>query len=927
MIFTERTITVVNDSATINKPLVLYRGDKNIELKITIAESQFKFRNTDASNVIETTDASYAQLVINTPYNSPIFSDVAATKNGAVIFVITEGMIDEIREVGAYEIQIRLLDDNKQSRASIPPVSNAIEIREPIAIEDGSAVDSNAVNVAKVNRALTTTSAPLEVFDSQGNYIKKTWGDGDPITDAALNKIEVGIDGVNKKIGNVNSQIKENKKVLNDRLNKIENGENLKSLNIDALKDYTIDILTDISYGLNKATTFTMSGFNGSDLVQIPISRFDKTKKYTIQVSYRVIANRGSFVLKCYDNTWGQGKWVYELYTPEMGKDLLATKTFDPSTYEEFVLFRFGQTGQDWGTQIEINYIKVIEADSFAKVDDFQVLYDKYGETSSYTISTINELPKNMTNLLNESLEIPGTEVLNGFNIDTFTDYIYNIEKPLQVITTEGNGEGIIQLPVSVFDNMEDSITIAISYTLNNASTNTKYSLRIFDSNWGQGIVKDLSGNYIKNKTYNISYTFPKNKFSQFVLFRFAMIGDPTDGKKVVLDVNYVKLFNTSEFPGFDDLNDMRDAYGDIEKYNLIDFKLIPKSLNVDKENKNVIMIGDSIANQFAGVICENNGNSEYNFINKCIGGETTLDTMARLGAIPYTILPPFTIPADTSNSDTPTLVSSLFVDVDFHETNGSATWKNGYLSNYSATPQGINPYSSLKCEIAGIKGTLYFTRNVGSTYFKRDTAGEAVTIDRPTNVIPIDTSSYDKNAVYTCFMGTNEGWCNRFFEKDRSRLVAGKSDAELLFSYYKLIAQYIKTNNFLFMGFYMCAFLDQQEANSRQEFWDYFEELMSKEFGNKYFSVRKYLREIGYVDASVTLVAQDIQDIKDGKIPITASTGDANGVHVTGRMAACVGNEILKRLKSLGYINSYNTIDVLKYSNGQSSTNPDDYA
>lgn len=205
MIFTERTITVVNDSATINKPLILYRGDKNIELKITIAESQFKFRNTDASNVIETTDASYAQLVINTPYNSPIFSDVAVTKNGAVIFVITEAMIDEIREVGAYEIQIRLLDDNKQSRASIPPVSNAIEIREPIAIEDGSVVDSNAVNVAKVNRALTTTSAPLEAFDSQGNYIKKTWGDGDPITDAALNKMEAGIDGVNKKIANVNN--------------------------------------------------------------------------------------------------------------------------------------------------------------------------------------------------------------------------------------------------------------------------------------------------------------------------------------------------------------------------------------------------------------------------------------------------------------------------------------------------------------------------------------------------------------------------------------------------------------------------------------------------------------------------------------------------------------------------------------------------
>lgn len=209
MIFTERTITVVNDSATINKPLILYRGDKNIELKITIVESQFKFRSTGASNVIETANASYAQLVINTPYNSPIFSEVTATENGTVIFVISAAMIDEVREVGIYDIQIRLLDDNKQSRVTIPPVSNAIEIREPMAIEDGSAVDSNTVNVAKVNRALTTTSAPLEAFDSQGNYIKKTWGDGDPITDAALNKMEAAIDGVNKKIGNNRSQIKE----------------------------------------------------------------------------------------------------------------------------------------------------------------------------------------------------------------------------------------------------------------------------------------------------------------------------------------------------------------------------------------------------------------------------------------------------------------------------------------------------------------------------------------------------------------------------------------------------------------------------------------------------------------------------------------------------------------------------------------------
>lgn len=45
-------------------------------------------------------------------------------------------MIDEIEELGVYTFQIRLMDENKQSRVTIPPVENGIEIKEPIAIED-----------------------------------------------------------------------------------------------------------------------------------------------------------------------------------------------------------------------------------------------------------------------------------------------------------------------------------------------------------------------------------------------------------------------------------------------------------------------------------------------------------------------------------------------------------------------------------------------------------------------------------------------------------------------------------------------------------------------------------------------------------------------------------------------------------------------
>ena len=365
MIFTERTITVVNDSATINKPLILYRGDKNIELKITIAESQFKFRNTDASNVIETTDASYAQLVINTPYNSPIFSDVAATKNGAVIFVITEAMIDEIREVGAYEIQIRLLDDNKQSRASIPSVSNAIEIREPIAIEDGSAVDSNVVNVAKVNRALTTTSAPLEAFDSQGNYIKKTWGDGDPITDAALNKMEAGIDGVNKKIANISSQIKDianeiGTETLSTTAQDLKGAINEVFQNVSNGKQLIATAITDKGVATSSNSTFQTMADNIKNISSANIN-VEGFTEYTLFETDEVIpdtwigANGGrnlvlssdDFLSTFYDNLVTNNSDYGTITKTALGKDesqtyIIYEYDFKPKNWNRMILLSSG---------------------------------------------------------------------------------------------------------------------------------------------------------------------------------------------------------------------------------------------------------------------------------------------------------------------------------------------------------------------------------------------------------------------------------------------------------------------------------------------------------------------------------------------------------------------------------------------------------
>ena len=200
MIFIESTIKISNNVSKMDSTIVLYRGDKNIEIRFTILQSPFKYSNTVATNVIESTNASFGQLVIKTPNDKPpIFSDVSATKEGTVLFTITKEMIDEIEEVGVYTFQIRLLDENKQSRGTIPPVENGIEIKEPIAIEDDNS--TNVVGLAKANYAVATLSDTVTpTFDDNGKYNKTNWNDGDLITNASLNKIEDGIYTTNENV-------------------------------------------------------------------------------------------------------------------------------------------------------------------------------------------------------------------------------------------------------------------------------------------------------------------------------------------------------------------------------------------------------------------------------------------------------------------------------------------------------------------------------------------------------------------------------------------------------------------------------------------------------------------------------------------------------------------------------------------------------
>ena len=138
MIFTNRTITVKRGVSSINEPIILYRGDKEVEIRFALKEkAPFIFNKEADSNIIENSEAAYGQLVIKTPNDLPaIFSEVTPTSEGKIVFKITGEMIDEITEVGNYSFQIRLFNESMNSRATLPEVNGGIEIREPIASED-----------------------------------------------------------------------------------------------------------------------------------------------------------------------------------------------------------------------------------------------------------------------------------------------------------------------------------------------------------------------------------------------------------------------------------------------------------------------------------------------------------------------------------------------------------------------------------------------------------------------------------------------------------------------------------------------------------------------------------------------------------------------------------------------------------------------
>ena len=198
-IIIERTITVKNDQATLDKPIYLYIEDGDIACLFTINEKEKTARfgsiNKTDNSIIDNNNIDYGQVRIYKPDpGSDSTSRLVLTEKAEVIddklhVVFSSKNIDDFSEAGVHKLQIHLYD-NEDNRFTIPPVD--LHVLMPIGC------DNNAAGEAIVDYSLLDREGEeVPTFDEEGNYNKTEWQKGDIITKNKLNKIEDALYEIN----------------------------------------------------------------------------------------------------------------------------------------------------------------------------------------------------------------------------------------------------------------------------------------------------------------------------------------------------------------------------------------------------------------------------------------------------------------------------------------------------------------------------------------------------------------------------------------------------------------------------------------------------------------------------------------------------------------------------------------------------------
>lgn len=217
-ILREVLLTLGPGTASLNQKIVLYRGDKGINIRFRLKDTQYRFNNNsfkdnegnievlpidgeegkenipNNGNYIYTNfDGTFAVVSVYKPNGEQFYADEVTVSNDYIDVLVNENFCDELTEKGRHALQIHIFDKNR-NRISYEPID--FEVREALINIDlpdvvGSAtVENSVIRVATID----TEGKYVEYADISQGYVRTDWVVGDVITADKLNNIESAIE-------------------------------------------------------------------------------------------------------------------------------------------------------------------------------------------------------------------------------------------------------------------------------------------------------------------------------------------------------------------------------------------------------------------------------------------------------------------------------------------------------------------------------------------------------------------------------------------------------------------------------------------------------------------------------------------------------------------------------------------------------------
>jgi len=322
-------------------------------------------------------------------------------------------------------------------------------------------------------------------------------------------------------------------------------------------------------------------------------------------------------------------------------------------------------------------------------------------------------------------------------------------------------------------------------------------------------------------------------------------------------------------------------------------YKLSSAEFDGNLGTKAIVLCGDSTSQGLGEALEGSMLKNPRRIYRMGVGSENVMATAARMGAIPCMVMP-VTIPAAATAVQVSTTPRILF--------------KQGYGSDgVPTTPTVQNAFVSpmfvetahFYCSIAGVDGDLYTNATDGYTYFLRSSAGSAVTLKEPTEVVPLKVQRV-RNSLLVCLMGTNGGYLNYNADYVADNDLRGdqtdEQRAQNLFDVMKRMFAYMG-GEMVVIGFF-CGELPTYYTKA---FYEKYESLCEHEFGERFINARLWLKDYAWQEMGLTLTSTDKQYMAAGYPPVQLFD-DNQAVHLKTATNAVFAQYVADRISHLGY-------------------------